>query len=457
VPVETGSALPSAAGPAFIYSGNGSQWAGMGKRLLAEDPLFRATVREVDALFQRHADTSLEDELAGNNGEGRYEFTEIGQPALFALQVGITQMLRQHGISPAAVAGHSVGEVAAAWAAGALSLADAVEVIYQRSRLQGTTRGQGQMSAVGLGEAQIRDLLDELGAERFAGARRDQQRARRHRRRRSRDARPARVGTGRQADLPQAARSRLRLSQSGNGLRSKAGIRQALSRAAARRDQRAFLLHGQRRAVARRIDSTPSTGGTTSASRCCFEQAITNLLDSGINLFIEIGPNPVLRSYLNDCLKARAVEGRVIATAIRGDDSPERIRDAAASQAMIAGGRVDWPVFFPRPAGFVQLPNYPWQRERHWHPVTPEAMGLIYRRKVHPLLGYPLPQHELTWENQLDTQLYPVLADHVVGEATSSPARALPNSRWLPLLAWHPGELVEIEELEIRSPLADRR
>jgi phthiocerol/phenolphthiocerol synthesis type-I polyketide synthase C len=96
--VETGSALPASAGPAFIYSGNGSQWAGMGQRLLAEDPLFRATIREIDALFQRHADFSIADELAGENGAARYAFTEVAQPALFAMQVGITQMLR-HRVS----------------------------------------------------------------------------------------------------------------------------------------------------------------------------------------------------------------------------------------------------------------------------------------------------------------------------------------------------------------------
>lgn len=87
---------------------------------------------------------------------------EIAQPALFALQVGITR-LRQLGITPAAVTGHSVGEVAAAWASGALTLADAVEVIYRRSQLQATTKGRGQMSAVVLDQASTNEILEELG------------------------------------------------------------------------------------------------------------------------------------------------------------------------------------------------------------------------------------------------------------------------------------------------------
>jgi len=97
--LETGTALKNPVGPAFIYSGNGSQWQGMGRQLLKEEPLFRRAIREVDVLFRRHTDLSLEDELAGKNGEGRYEYTEIAQPALFAVQVGITHMLRHRGLN----------------------------------------------------------------------------------------------------------------------------------------------------------------------------------------------------------------------------------------------------------------------------------------------------------------------------------------------------------------------
>ncbi|MEF8701863.1 MAG: type I polyketide synthase [Candidatus Accumulibacter sp. UW26] len=457
-PLETGSALPSPAGPAFIYSGNGSQWAGMGKRLLAEDAGFREAVREVDTLFRRHADHSLADELAGKHGEGRYAFTEIAQPALFALQVGLTQMLRQRGIRPLVVAGHSVGEVAAAWAAGALTLADAVEVIYHRSRLQGSTRGLGQMTAVGLGEAQTRELLDALGLTAsltIAGIN---------------SSRGVTV-----AGTPQlltrfesalAAKEifhrRLDLDYAFHGPTMdsiESGVRQELAglRPHATRLPFYSTVSGDR------LPGTQLDAGywwDNIRQPVHFAQAIAAILATGVNLFIEVGPNPVLRSYLNDALKERAVEGRVLATVIRGDDSPARIQ-AAASQAMIAGGHVDWPLFFPQPARFVELPTYPWQRERHWHPVTPEAIGLIYRRKVHPLLGYPLPQHELTWENHLDTQLHPVLADHVVGEATIFPGAGFAELALAAALAWpagepaaeNPGELVEIEELEIRSPL----
>jgi phthiocerol/phenolphthiocerol synthesis type-I polyketide synthase C len=176
--------LPKPAGPAFIYSGNGSQWAGMGKRLLGEEPVFREAVREVDALFRRHADIR----------------SQTNSPAKWRRTLRVTtEKSRSRRCSPcrsesrkcsgsaasraAVVAGHSVGEVAAAWASGALSLAEAVEVIYQRSRLQGTTKGQGQMCAVALGQAAAQALLDELGLSASLAIAGDQQRAWRDRRR----------------------------------------------------------------------------------------------------------------------------------------------------------------------------------------------------------------------------------------------------------------------------------
>lgn len=153
----SGVALAKPVGPAFIYAGNASQWAGMGKRLMQESSVFLATVREIDALFGELGDFSIEEEFAGKHGD-RYALTEIAQPTLFALQVGVTRMLAQRGIVPVAVTGHSVGEVAAAWASGALSLRDAVHVIYYRSHAQGTTNGSGQMTAVGCGLARYEEL-----------------------------------------------------------------------------------------------------------------------------------------------------------------------------------------------------------------------------------------------------------------------------------------------------------
>ncbi|BBP04808.1 polyketide synthase [Sulfuriferula plumbiphila] len=448
--VETGVALEAPSGVAFIYSGNGSQWAGMGKRLLEEEPLFREAIREVDAIFRRHADYSLEDELAGKNGEGRYQYTEIAQPALFALQVGITQMLRHRGITPVAVAGHSVGEVAAAWASGALTLEAAVDVIYYRSHAQGTTKGNGQMTAVGLGQEVAHDLLAELGLTQSLAL--------------------AGINSSHGVTIAGSPKLLTRLESALNerdifnkrldldyAFHSPAmdEIETSVRQTLAELQPSESLVPFYSTVTGNLLDGTELNAEYwwhNIRKPVLFKQAIKSILDGGINIFIEIGPHAVLRSYINDCLTDLATEGRIIPTVARGDDAPQRVW-GACSQAVIAGASIDWQRVFSWPGRFVRLPNYPWQRERHWHPVMPESIGLLDRRKVHPLLGYPLQQHELTWENQLDTKLNPTLADHVVGEATIFPGTGFSELALAAALAWHPGDLAEIEELEIRSPL----
>ncbi|NNJ91810.1 MAG: type I polyketide synthase, partial [Gammaproteobacteria bacterium] len=150
-------------GAVFVYSGNGCQWEGMGNILLQESTLFRQTIDEIDSIFSTFCNSfSIKEELALLNGRGRYALTEIAQPALFAIQVAVTRYLTAKGIRPVAVTGHSVGEVAAAWACGALSLTDAVKVIYYRSHFQGQTQGSGRMTAISLSDTEIQDLLAQL-------------------------------------------------------------------------------------------------------------------------------------------------------------------------------------------------------------------------------------------------------------------------------------------------------
>ncbi|WP_262965783.1 type I polyketide synthase [Methylobacter psychrophilus] len=448
--VVSGSALKAPSGPAFIYSGNGSQWAGMGKRLLEEDSLFRDTIREIDAIFSRYADFSLEDELAGRNGEDRYQYTEIAQPALFALQVGITRMLQRQGIMPVAVTGHSVGEVAAAWASGALSLEAAVAVIYHRSELQGMTKGKGAMTAVALSHEATQQLLDELNLAStltiaginssrgvtIAGS-------------------PQRLGClesalnernifNRRLDLDYAFHSPIMDE-------IESGIKQTLAELHVQETLTPFystvtgaLLNG--------TELNATYWWHNIRKPVLFEQAIKSILSNDINIFIEIGPHAVLRSYINDCVKDLETESRILSTINRNNDNPELVWKTG-SQALIAGINFDWSPVFSTPGQFIQLPNYPWQRERHWHPVTPESIGLLYRHKIHPLLGYPLQQHDLTWENQLDTKLNPSLADHVVGGAIVFPGAGFSELALAAALAWHPDDYAEIEDLEIHSPL----
>jgi len=446
--VQSGTEIPRPQGPVFVYSGNGSQWAGMGRRLL-DDPLFAETLHEIDALFRPRAGYSLADELAGRNGDGRYAYTEIAQPALFALQVGMTRMLRQRGVEPVAVVGHSVGEIAAAWACGAVTLEQAVRVIHHRSRLQGTTKGQGQMTALGLGQGELAALLQEhrLSSLCVAGA--------------NSSAGSTVAGHPDQLDLLEAELAQRRVPYKRLDLdyafHSPAmdTLRPRLLEALGDLAPAASAIPYYSTVTGGRLD-----GGALDAAYwwrnirepVLFQQAIDALTTQGANLFVEVGPHPVLRSYLNHALKDAGLRGLVIATAARGDDDPAKVR-AAAGQAIVAGATPDWTILFPWSGRHIDLPGYPWQRERHWHPTTAQSFGLLERRDAHPLLGHALAQQPHTWEGSLDTLRHPWLADHVVDGATVFPGTGYAEIALAAARQAYPGDHLQVEELEIHAPL----
>ena len=447
--VVRGQALPDARGPAFVYAGNGCQWDTMGADLLQGSDVFAAAVDEVDALFQQHGDFSLRAELEGRNGDARFGRTEIAQPALFALQVGVTQLLRAHGIEPVAVAGHSVGEVAAAWACGALSLEDAVKVIYYRSHYQGQTRGHGEMTAVAMGEDEILTLLErpDLQGVHLAGIN-------------------SAKGVTLAGDPEVLQRLEDELERQGTFAKRlpldyafhspamdpiEAGVIDALADIAP---------------AAERLPFVSTVTGAPLAARelgaeywwhnirqpVLFDSAIKSLIDDGINLFIEIGAHPILRRYLTEGLRERECEGRVIGTLER-DKPAEHCMRQAVGQTLLSGVATDTHRWFPVEGRRVELPRYPWQRERFWVPGTRDGQGLLNRYYEHPLLGYRLAQQAHTWESQIDTGRMPWLADHVVGDGAVFPGAGFLE---LALAAAHHGkaqDLIDIEELEIRAPL----
>lgn len=135
---------PCNPGTVFVYSGQGSHWAGMGRQLLADEPVFADAIAELEPLFAEQVGFSLQQVIA--NGEPVSGDAQV-QPVLMGLQLALTELWRSYGVHPDAVIGHSMGEVSAAVVAGALTVADGLRVIVTRSRLMSRLAGQG---AVGL-------------------------------------------------------------------------------------------------------------------------------------------------------------------------------------------------------------------------------------------------------------------------------------------------------------------
>ena len=449
-PLVLEDALVQPGGVAFIYSGNGAQWLGMGRRLLAEAPRFAELMADLDAAIQTLADFSIIRELQTDSATSRLDNTAVAQPLLFAMQVALTTLLRERGIEAQAVAGHSVGEVAAAWAAGALSLDQAVEVICARSIAQATTRGTGRMAAVGLSETAARELIAAADLNEIAIAGINS---------------PNNVTlSGRLTELERLERILLvrgvfyRLLDLDYAFHSP-----AMDSIEADLEMRLAAL-APVSTVAPVFVSTVTGEAMEGAALDArywwhnvrhpvrFAQAMSTLVNQGCRVFVEIGPHAVLQRYMNECLAAHGVSGRVLATLWRDDDGPARIEETALRVHLLAESpRLG--IFFPEPGRHVRLPNYPWQRERHWHPATSEAYGLYARQRVHPLLGWRLKDAAAAWENILDTAIYPWLADHKVADAVVLPGAAYVEMALAAAHEYFGGTRHEIEQLDILVPI----
>src|SRR4029434_138569 len=145
---------------AFVMSGQGPQWWGMGRELIRNEPVFRKVIERCDAAMRPHARFSLLEELGRTEETSQMHRTEIAQPHIFAMQVALAELWKSWGVEPAAVVGHSVGEIAAACVAGVFSIEEGARVIALRARfMDGCARGEGTMLAVGLGEDEARALI----------------------------------------------------------------------------------------------------------------------------------------------------------------------------------------------------------------------------------------------------------------------------------------------------------
>lgn len=452
--LATGEAAAPAAPVAFVYSGNGPQWWGMGRELLAENAAFREEIEAIDAIFAPLAGWSLIEEMRRPEAESRMERTEIAQPVLFAEQLGLTKVLRQYGIEPGAVVGHSVGEVAAACACGALSREQATRVIFHRSMEQARTKGLGRMAALGVSPEEARAAIEATpGWLELAAANSPQ----------------AVTVAGERTAVEQLVNSTVAAgkfarvlpldypfhTKAMDGIR--AGLLHALRDLAPAQSAVPFIstVAGEEQA-GQALDAEYWFRNVRQPVR--FHEAISCLIrDTGIAVFLEIGPHPVLKDYISQTAKGIGVPVTALPTLRRpGQKGPEPESDnlwtAVCACHANGAGRLDR--LFTKPNPIPALPLYPWQRTRHWRGMVslPDVPSAILRD--HPLLGHRIPSSDGIWENTLDTNQHAYLQDHVVQNAVVFPAAgyielALAAGRLLL------GEgVLDVENFEVLRPLA---
>ena len=415
---------------AFVFTGQGAQWWGMGRDLIQQPGVFRSAIEACDRFFVPLAGWSILDELLADESAARLDQTDVAQPALLAIQAGLLALWKQWGVTPAAVIGHSVGEIGAAYAAGALDLSEAVLVAYHRGRLMRTAAGRGRMAAVALGAAEAERAVEQIGlADRVAIAAVNG---------------PSSVVISGETDAVMAMASGL--ERRGVRVRLLAG-----SHAFHSPQMDPFVaplvdaLHGLRAsAPAIPVVSTvtgrladagsfdPHYWGRNIRSQVRFADGVDALVRDGCTTFVEIGAHPVLSDDLQQIAAARDASVVAVHSLRRGQ--PGRATMLAGLGALfVAGQRVDWPNVHPGRGQVVALPSYPWQRQSYWFDSSPARTSrppssVVGSDRVHPLLGHRVRSPALqadVFESTWNERQPAFFDDHRLADQCVAPATGL--------------------------------
>jgi acyl transferase domain-containing protein len=406
--IARGRATHDARKVVFVFSGQGSQWLRMGLGLYKRFPVFRASLDECDAQIRKFAGWSVMDVLSAT--ESRLARTEYAQPALFAIEVSLAKLWQSWGIVPSAVLGHSIGEAAAAHIAGALSLETAARIVVLRGRLMEQAAGQGRMAVVYRSRAEVAKEIEAWGENLSIAC----------------------VNSPRSTVV------------SGETAAIDSLVNQLRDRGIASRPVRVeYAFHSPQmqscsETLFRDLGELPRqpmqvpmistvTGGRVATvdldanywarnvrQPVLFADAIETAGELGAAIFLEVGPHPVLLDSIAESLQTNAEPSMLVSSMRRDADEPETML-AALGKLYIGGCSIAWEKVYADPVPPVELPVYPYQRQKLWLEVPrPASSGEM---ETHPMTMRRVRSPRLAnevFETSVSLEAMPWLADHKI-------------------------------------------
>ena len=401
----------------WVFPGQGSQWPGMGRDLLEQEPVFYAAIKECDRVMRKYVGWSVLDRLQMDEEHANLKGIDVIQPVLFAIEVALAALWRSWGIEPDAVVGHSMGEVAAAYVAGALSLDDAAWIICARSKLLLRTSGKGAMAAVELPLDQAKVIVrDYVGRVSVA------------------------VNNSPRSTVlsgdPEALAEILELLADNDIFGRLVNVDVASHSPQMDQlhdDLLNLMARVQPRSTAIPMYSTVR-GGIINGSELTasywvnnlrepvlFLTAIQGLLEDDFDIFMEMSPHPILVGAIRQTIEQSEKPGLALASMRRNEEGRAALL-ATLGTIYTYGGELNWPQLYTTAGYHVSLPSYAWQRQRHWNSALEHPQGNSSLRRSngtgHPILGTSIPSamHPTTyfWTADMNVEFFPYLSEHCV-------------------------------------------
>jgi acyl transferase domain-containing protein/surfactin synthase thioesterase subunit/acyl carrier protein len=406
---------------AFMFSGQGSQHPGMAAELYRTHSVFRNAIDRCHALSEAHLQPGLRDVIFGSANNELLDRTEYAQPALFAVEYALTELLASWGITPDAVIGHSLGEITAACAAGVLTVEDAMQLVTGRGALMQRLPTGGGMAAVWAEESVVRRIIEQTAPEIAIAAVNGPQNT---------------VVSGDEEVLQkllthleqeQISYRKLRVANAFHSPRTEA-LAAELEAIAGQISHVAPKLPLISNVTGEMMTAAPDSHYWSRHLRepVRFGDGMLSLAKLKCETFIEIGPHPVLLPLAQMCLRATRKSAAYAATLTRGKPDADAIAELLVA-LYLAGHTINWTkVHAHSSANRIQLPTYPFQRQRHWvdDAVRPEPAQ--NNAAVHPLVGGPIYSNanEVRYEARYGLEHATYFSDHKIFGSVILPTSA---------------------------------
>ncbi|MHA3774749.1 SDR family NAD(P)-dependent oxidoreductase [Verrucomicrobiota bacterium sgz303538] len=430
----------------FVMSGQGPQWWGMGRELMQHEPVFREIIERCDAAMRPWARFSLLEELSRTEEASQMSRTEIAQPAIFAMQVALAELWKSWGVQPAAIVGHSVGEIAAACVAGVFSLEEGARIIALRGRfMDGCARGEGTMLAVALNEEEARAVIARhdrtVTIAAFNGPR-------------SLTLAGPKISLDAIAAELEAQSVFARFVKVDHPFHhplmtpASEALVEALADLKPQAETTPFFstVTGDRCAG---TDCVAEHWGRGVRQAVQFAPAVSAVADFGVDIWLEISAHPALAHSIQECLGARGTKAPVFSSARR-----EREHEYVLETAMDlhrAAVSLNFAAMTPS-RRLLPLPAYAWDKSRWWSESSDWREGRL-ASGGRGFLDVKLPRATPTWTSRIDGRHMAFLKDHKVENHVIFPAAAFVEIVLEVGMQLFEGRPFVIEDFEIRKPL----